>query len=57
MLNDLPIIPMPFFNMEATLPLPPSPEDGYLLGLSLYLEELDDAATEGEDTGPPSSPN
>ena len=53
MLVNLPTIQMPFFSMEATLPLPPSPEDGYRSGLSLYLEEIEDAATEGEDTGPP----
>ena len=50
MLSNLPI--MPFYSMEATLPLPPTPEDGYLSGLSLYLEELEDAAIEGTETGP-----
>ena len=44
---------MPFYNVEATLPLPPSPENGYHTGLSLYLKEIEDATPEGEDTGPP----
>ena len=53
MLINLPTIPMPFFSIEVTVPLPPFPEDGYHLGLSLYLEEIEDVTTEGKDTGPP----
>ena len=45
MFINLPTIQIPFFSMETTLPLPPSREDGYRSGLSLYLEEIEDAAT------------
>ena len=54
-LVDLPIIPMPYYNAEALLPLPQTPADGLRRGLSLFQEVSNDTIDieEEEDEVPP----
>ena len=52
-LVDLPTIPMPYFSVEARLPLPSSPWD-IRSGLSLHLETIKVHSPENADIDPPS---
>ena len=54
-LVDLPVIPMPYYNEEALLPLPQTPADGFRRGLSLFQEVIIDTIDieEEEDEVPP----
>lgn len=53
-LADLPVVPMPYYNEEALLPLPQTPAEGFRQGLSWYAEVLtDNIDVEGEDEVPP----
>ena len=47
-LVDLPVIPMPYYNEEALLPLPQTLADGFLRGLSLFQEVITDTIEEDE---------
>ena len=45
---------MPYFSEEALLPLPPTPRDGFRIGLSLSKEVIEAAILDDEDmTMPP----
>ena len=47
---------MPYFSEEALLPLPPTPTDGFRIGLSLSQEVMEAAISDDEDiTMPPPS--
>ena len=54
-LVDLPVIPMPYYNEEALLPLPQTLADGFCGGLSLFQEVITDTIDieEEEDEVPP----
>ena len=54
-LVDLPVIPMPYYNEEALLPLPQTPADGFRRGLFLFQEVITNTIDieEEEDEVPP----
>lgn len=51
-LVNLPTIPMPYYNEEALLPLPASPQEGFRSGLSLYPVAIDEDHPGSEEEDP-----
>ena len=52
-LSNRPAIPLPYHSPQALLPLPSHPGAGFLSGLSLYQEELQNVVPEDSTSLPP----
>ena len=48
-LLDLPIVPMHYYDVDALLPLPTTPLEGFHSGLSCYVETIEDSPNSGMD--------
>ena len=53
LLSNRSAIPLPYHSPQALLPLPSHPGVGFLSGLSLYQEELQDIVPEDSTSIPP----
>lgn len=54
-LFSIPVVamPMPYYNEEEILPLPPSPKAGFCTRLSLHLEVIDATLPKDVEVDPP----